>query len=38
MIVDVHAHLGKDYVFDNEQTEDELLAVYDESLIPIHPW
>lgn len=33
MIVDVHAHLGKDYVFDDEQTEDELLAVYDENLI-----
>lgn len=30
MIIDVHAHLGVDYVFDDEQNEDKLISVYDE--------
>ncbi len=30
MIIDVHAHLGVDYVFDDEQTEEKLISVYDE--------
>lgn len=29
MIIDVHAHLGDDYVFDIHQDEAELLAAYD---------
>ena len=28
MIIDIHAHLGCDVVFDEEQTEDQLLASY----------
>lgn len=31
MIIDVHAHLGEDYVFDLRQTEEELIAAYDEN-------
>jgi len=30
MIIDAHAHLGHDYVFDEEATEEELLHYYDE--------
>lgn len=30
MIIDVHAHLGVDYVFDDEQTEQDLISAYDE--------
>jgi len=33
MIIDVHAHLGHDYVFDEEQNEQELLDVYKENRI-----
>ena len=29
MIIDVHAHLGRDYCFDFEQNEDDLLNAYD---------
>ena len=28
MIIDLHAHLGEDVVFDEEQTEEELIAAY----------
>ena len=28
-IIDVHAHLGYDYVFDEESTEENLLYYYD---------
>lgn len=31
MIIDVHAHLGVDCVFDEEQTEDELINAYKEN-------
>ncbi len=31
MIIDVHAHLGEDYVFDDVQTEEQLMAAYDEA-------
>ena len=30
MIIDVHAHLGEDVVFDEELTEDELNAAYEK--------
>ena len=29
-IVDAHAHLGHDYVFDEESTEEKLLYYYDK--------
>ena len=28
MIIDAHAHLGHDYVFDEEITEEELITQY----------
>lgn len=30
MIIDAHAHLGYDYVFDTEKNEEELLGYYNE--------
>jgi len=30
MIIDAHAHLGHDYVFDEESTEQELIRYYDK--------
>ena len=31
MIIDLHAHLGEDVVFDEEQTEEELITAYQEN-------
>lgn len=31
MIIDVHGHLGKDVVFDEEQTEEELIHAYKQN-------
>ena len=33
MIIDLHAHLGEDVVFDEEQTEEELIAAYRENQV-----
>jgi predicted TIM-barrel fold metal-dependent hydrolase len=33
MIIDVHAHLGEDVVFDEEQTEEELISAYEKNYI-----
>ena len=33
MIIDIHAHLGYDFVFDEEQNEQELLDAYNENKI-----
>lgn len=33
MIIDLHAHLGEDVVFDEEQTEEELITAYRENQV-----
>lgn len=31
MIIDIHAHLGEDVVFDEELTEEELISAYEKN-------